>query len=484
MQLTAAITILRFLVDQKDPEAELSNVGALFSGPALDMAAINIINANFSAARIADLPPGVRFDFRNLTAWCGSSFVVSNTTIAAAVETAAVDGPANEDVLSFIDQNPEAAAALGLGPAALLPPETDTDTDAAPVEPGAPAVVPAPRAAVDDWAIVLIVLGAVGILAATITGTWLAAAYTYRHNAHDLGPYRSVSPHFGHVSGVSSHSLVGQIPLIKMPSSGHPSAGSGGEAVPYPSSRSRSLNAGLVRAAPGSKPLRHEYVLEEPENWSAEEPVGAPRHTYVPDGPPRRLRQGSGGRRESSGGVRGSHGAGSGSRRESRGVGSVGRRDSHSAGSGSRRGSRGLSSGGGGRQPSRGAPAAGQSNGAVYFDLVSTSTSANAQLHSVLQGSPSAAAEQTGPLAGPHSTSSMQHAALAPPTTKGAVMYRMAEAMQEMLGSQEEEMQAAQVVIHDVLGRGAFGTVYRGAPHLPFVPWSLQRRDLIRNKQL
>lgn len=35
--------------------------------------------------------------------------------------------------------------------------------------------------------------------------------------------------------------------------------------------------------------------------------------------------------------------------------------------------------------------------------------------------------------------------------------------MQELLGSLQEEMREAQVEVHDVLGRGAFGTVYRGA---------------------
>ena len=34
--------------------------------------------------------------------------------------------------------------------------------------------------------------------------------------------------------------------------------------------------------------------------------------------------------------------------------------------------------------------------------------------------------------------------------------------VQEMMGSLQDEMQDSQVEIHDVLGRGAFGTVYRG----------------------
>jgi hypothetical protein len=373
VQLGDAVRILAFLVDNKDPGSP-ALVGRLIMGPVRDMLAITIITANFSGAALADLPSGVQFAFNNATIWCGRTWDATRSVIRRAVGTAYTEGPDNLDVLAFVDQNPKAAAALGLGPAN----ESATAVTAIPtnVEPRVP-----PRGSLEGWEIALIVLGVSGALAGIVACTWLAAMHTMQRRDAFVP---CTDGRFRCVDGASGTAYI----TINTAKSGPQSSSNGpfgssrcSDTLPVGRSHSllagasssrirQALSVGNVSSRALTAKIRRGTLEEASETVSSCSATGL-ESSETAD--------------EDDGSCRGPAGA----------------------------------------IPDEG----------VYFDLFGTPRSARA----LPQGESPIDDEDAGPMMQPHlstggesptTTSSMHRIALDPPQTKGAVMYRMAEAMQ------------------------------------------------------
>ena len=175
MQVNDAVSVLPFLVQQNPGDADSdAQVGAFVEQQQNVTGAITIIQADFLVPKVLNLnTPGVTFVFDNVTTWCAPSFEEAQGVIERAWTSARDNGPVSLNILQFIQQNPQAAAVVGLGALANVP-----------APPGSPAADAQQDASADSnkglkgWHIALIVIGGLVVLGAIVACTWLCAMRT------------------------------------------------------------------------------------------------------------------------------------------------------------------------------------------------------------------------------------------------------------------------------------------------------------------
>lgn len=449
LQLTNASQILALLVEQKDPNPNADAVVGELVTQSDSLAAVTIISASFDAALASGLPrPGVRFEAANATAWCGPTFAAAAApggVIRTAAARAAANGPVQLDVLQYINENPEAAAALGLGAGSSAPPTPQQQQRAGTVVAARPSAEQAPIApppqggrALKGWEIAMVALGALGALVGVVGCTWVAAMWTLqRRNAQaQSGSKRGSGAGSGKRSSKGSDAAA-RLPLkpqnsglastlgslthgsdvVQSRTSFGPSSEIAGTSASGPSI-SRSL---LGRAASGAASAS-DRARSARGGAAAAAPAapGTRARPLVPSAPPKRHRND------------GANTTTAAAHRTWRAA-----EDAPDPGANPR----GVSYS---RSPPLSARTSVGPSEPCYFDFVGNVDSPMARLHGVglaaELGIPGHVSRGLGPTAGgatgatvatgASGASSLDRVALTPPQTKGAVMYRMAEAMQ------------------------------------------------------